>query len=226
MHPVWPEQLESKGFVVLPRVLTPSQVEDLRAKAEIASGGQHSLRGLLDFDWVRELARSETVRALMEPFLGVKCFAVRGIFFDKIPGANWFVPPHQDLSIAVEEKRESEGFGPWSRKEGVVHVQPPREVLEKMATIRLHLDDCDETNGALRVVVGSHQWGKLSNADILSATKAGQVIAPVSEGGAMIFHPLLIHASSPATAPSHRRVIHLEFAASQLPLGINWRWKV
>ncbi|BCM92249.1 hypothetical protein IAD21_04128 [Abditibacteriota bacterium] len=226
MRPTWLFDLESNGFAVIPQVLSASQVEKLRLEVEVASGGEHALRGLLDFEWVRELAQSETIRSIMEPVLGKECFAVRGIFFDKIPRANWLVPPHQDLSIAVMEKGEASGFGPWSRKEGVVHVQPPRTVLENMATIRLHLDDCDETNGALRVVAGSHLKGKLSNDDINQATRSGEKFVPVPEGGGMLFRPLLIHASSPSAAPSHRRVVHLEFAASELPGGLNWRWKV
>ncbi len=226
MRSDWLLELESKGFAVFSRVLSPSQIQSLCLNAEISSGGEHALRGLLDLDWVRELAQGESVRSLIKPILGKKCFAVRGLFFDKIPGANWLVPPHQDLTIAVEEKRELEGFVPWSRKEGVVHVQPPREILENMATIRLHLDDCDEYNGALRVVAGSHLEGKLSSYAISASTKGGEVTATVPEGGAMIFRPLLVHASSPALAPSHRRVIHLEFAASNLPDGLNWRWQV
>jgi len=45
------------------------------------------------------------------------------------------------VTIAVRERREAEGFGPWSEKEGVPHVQPPAEILEKMVAIRVHLDD-------------------------------------------------------------------------------------
>lgn len=226
MTPYWPSQLESNGFAVIPGVLQPTEVERLRQKIGLASKDGHALRGLLELDWVRELARSETVRSLMEAALGKECFAVRGLFFDKIPGANWLVPPHQDLSIAVEEQRETVGFSPWSRKEAVVHVQPPREILESMATIRLHLDECDESNGVLRVVPASHRDGKLKGDALSRATKQGETVVPVPEGGAMIFHPLLIHASSPALVPSHRRVVHLEFAASELPGGLKWRWRI
>jgi len=34
--------------------------------------------------------------------------------------------------------------------------------------------------------------------------------------------PLLLHASSAAAAPARRRVIHLEYAASALPGGLEW----
>jgi hypothetical protein len=38
--------------------------------------------------------------------------------FDKIPDANWKVLRHQDVTIAVQEKIEVEGFGPWTIKAG------------------------------------------------------------------------------------------------------------
>ena len=34
--------------------------------------------------------------------------------------------------------------------------------------------------------------------------------------------PLLLHASSIAIVPSHRRVIHLEYASCQLLGGLEW----
>jgi hypothetical protein len=98
---------------------------------------------------------------LVEPVLGDRFFAVRGILFDKIPDANWKVPWHQDVTIAVEERVEVEGFGPWSIKADVLHVQPPAEVLEHMVSVRLPLDNCDEENGALRVIHGSHLHGRI-----------------------------------------------------------------
>lgn len=211
---------------MIPDVLSSVQIEGLRVEAERASGGNHALRGLLDLEWARELTQSRMVRRLVEDVLGKRCFAVRGIFFDKIPGANWLVPPHQDLSIAVEEKGTAEGFGPWSRKDDVVHVQPPSEVLERMVTVRLHLDECDESNGALRVVAGSHQLGKLQSEEAYREARKGETTVPVPEGGAMLFRPLLVHASSPSVSPSHRRVVHLEFAVGELLDGLKWRWRV
>jgi hypothetical protein len=34
--------------------------------------------------------------------------------------------------------------------------------------------------------------------------------------------PLALHASSPATAPHHRRVIHIEYAPAPLPAPLRW----
>ena len=205
MPSAWLARLELNGFAVIPDVLPPAEVERLRAATSVASNDGHALRGLLELDWVRDLARTEAVHSLMEAALGKGCFAVRGIFFDKIPGANWLVPPHQDLSIALAEQRETDDFGPWSRKEGVVHVQPPREILERMATIRLHLDNCDQTNGALRVVPASHRNGKLDGDSIADATKGGETVVPRTRRRCNDFlslaHPRLLPRPFPLAPP-------------------------
>lgn len=226
--------LERDGFAIAPDVLSAAQIETLReVVARVESEGVSkrenvfAIRNLLDAREIRDLARSPEVRALVEPVLGPQCFAVRGIFFDKVAGANWKVPWHQDLSIAVKEKIEVEGFGPWSEKAGVWHVQPPREVLESMLTVRLHLDDCDAKNGALRVIVGSHLAGKLDATQIAFARENGaEIVTEVGQGGALLMRLLLLHASSPSQIPSHRRVIHLEFAAQQLPRSLQWRERI
>jgi hypothetical protein len=45
----------------------------------------------------------------------------------------------------------------------------------------------------------------------------------VPAGGVFIMRPLLLHASSPARKPRHRRVVHLEFAPGDLlPPELSW----
>jgi len=171
---------------------------------------------------VRSLAKSPAVRALVDPVLGPKAFPVRGIMFDKPPEANWKVPWHQDLSITVKEKKGVSGFGSWSRKAGVLHVQPPDSVLQNMLAVRIHLDDCGESNGAVRVIPGSHLQGRLNTEQIQRFSTARAVFCAVAVGGALLMRPLLLHASSASVSPFHRRVIHLEFASGALPRGLEW----
>lgn len=172
---------------------------------------------------VAELAASAPVRELATAIVGNGAFVARSILFDKTPGANWKVAWHQDLTIAVLEKRDVPGFGPWSVKRGVIHVQPPVAVLERMITLRIHLDECDESNGALRVIPGSHRGGRLATTEIAAwRERVPEVTCGVPRGSILVMRPLLLHASSPALRPAHRRVIHLEFAASKLPSGLKW----
>lgn len=172
---------------------------------------------------IAKLANSQNLKNVLEERLDKTAFPVRAIFFDKTPDANWKVAWHQDVTIAVAERIETPGFTAWSIKEDIVHVQPPREILENMATIRLHLDDCGADNGALKVMPGSHQFGKLSAEQIRGRTAETEIsICEVPKGGALLMRPLLLHSSSPSQHPSHRRVIHIEYAAGELPNGLKW----
>lgn len=232
VNDIYVSQTERDGFAVVPDVLdaqTVAALIDAVGKAEGGAGSQrrgsvYALRNLLeDVPAVAALADAPAVRALVAPTLGAGCFPVRGILFDKTPEANWNVVWHQDLSIAVRERRDVEGFGPWSEKAGVVHVQPPARVLERMLTVRLHLDDCDEMNGPLLVLPGSHQDGRLTASEIQrQRASISSVACPVPSGGALLMRPLLLHASSASQSPRHRRVIHLEYAAEPLPAGLQW----
>jgi ectoine hydroxylase-related dioxygenase (phytanoyl-CoA dioxygenase family) len=214
--------LESNGFEIVPSVLNSPQVKDLRAAMPVT----HGTRSLLELPFVRDLAQSIRVRTLIGSVLGNDCFAVRGLFFDKTENANWKVPWHQDRVVAVRERRETDGFSLWTNKNGVVHVQPPADLLERMVALRLHLDDSTEENGPLRVIPGSHQSGFIFDAELEQWKGMPVVTCTCKAGDAILMRPLLLHASSPAVKPLPRRVIHLEFAAEQLPDGLRWHHAV
>lgn len=172
---------------------------------------------------VAELAKSERITAFLGELAGIRCFPVRAVFFDKTPEANWAVPWHQDLAIAVAERIKTPGFGPWSVKDGIPHTQPPVGILEKMLTVRLHLDACDANNGALKVLPGSHTQGELSAEIIAAVTGAIKpVMCETPKGGAIVMRPLLLHSSSRSENPIHRRVLHIEYATEELPNNLKW----
>ena len=82
--------------------------------------------------------------------------------------------------------------------------------MENMLAIRLHLDDCGPDNGPLRVIPASHRSLEESTELVEElVAKRGEVLA---------MRPLLMHSSGRATSPTHRRVIHLEFALVDLPV--------
>ena len=218
-------QVDTSGFAIVPSVLEPVELEIL--DRALPAPGQHDagLRNLLDLPGIAELAASPKVRSLVDPLLGPDAFPVRGILFDKTPVANWKVSWHQDLSIAVAQRCDAPGYGPWSEKSGVPHVQPPVGVLERMLAVRIHLDESGSDNGPLRVLPGSHRAGKLRDAEIPSwRSRTAEQVCLVPRGGVLLMRPLLIHASSPARKPIHRRVIHVEYAACRLASGLEWRW--
>jgi ectoine hydroxylase-related dioxygenase (phytanoyl-CoA dioxygenase family) len=225
------ERLESDGFASLDERADFEQVERLRAELTplLETLSEHERRGGLRevfarSEAARAIANSLLVRTAVESVLGQDAFAVRALFFDKTPGANWKVIWHQDLTIAVREQREVDGFGAWSHKGGAQHVQAPAWLLERMLAVRIHLDDCGEDAGPLRVLPGSHRHGRLDAEQIADWRLRGPARSCLLPcGGVLLMRPLLLHASSPARTPSHRRVLHLEFARDPLPGGLRWR---
>ena len=227
--PVDRDSFDRDGFAIIGDALSSARVNEVLAALprHLETESRGGLRNLFEIPAVTDLARDPVIRGAAEGVLGADCFAVRALLFDKTPSANWKVAWHQDVTIAVAERRDVPGFGPWSVKAGVAHVQPPREILESMVAVRVHLDPCSAENGPVRVLAGSHRNGKLSpDAVAQCRAQVPEVACIVPRGGLLLMRPLLLHASSPAMVSDHRRVIHLEFASSGLAGGLVWRWRV
>ncbi len=233
----WIDRIERDGYVILESVATPDEVNALLAATFDYATGSNDGRldrggevyGGRDLLWRRpeiaQLASSPMLMEIAETVLGPGTFAVRGLFFDKTPTANWNLPWHQDLTIAACERLDVPGFGPWTRKGGIPHAIAPAALLERMVTIRLHLDDCGPTSGPMRVLPGSHADGRLDPPAIAAWTSRARdqaVDCLVPAGGAVVMRPLILHASASGTGAGHRRVIHLEYTAEPLPGGLEW----
>lgn len=149
--------------------------------------------------------------------------AVRAILFDKTPSTNWSLAWHQDRVIAVQDRIEVTGFGPWSRKHGALHVAPPFEVLSRMITLRLHLNPVPETNAPLLIAPGSHTRGRIAESDVPTVVEECGVVACLAEAGdAWLYATPILHASEAAAIPEHRRVLQVDFAVDPLPGGLRW----
>lgn len=217
---------ERDGFAVFKAVVPTRQIERLtdtveRARTEQAAPG---LRNLLNrCSTLKTFANSSVAFRIAAEILGVTPLPVRAILFDKTPASNWYVTWHQDLSIPVKNKVDSEGYGPWSTKDGILHVQPPALILEQMVSLRIHLDACSEANGAIKFIAGSHRAGIL-DPDQLGHLRDNHVavVCPAERGDIIAMRPLILHSSSIAQAPDHRRVLHLEYAGTSLPSGMEW----
>jgi hypothetical protein len=216
-------KFEDDGYGIVDAGLDSGALSELDTLLNTKHPGK---RNLLDIPVVRQLARSDAMRKLARSVLGDNCFAFRGILFNKAEEANWKVTWHQDCVISVAERMDIPGWGPWSIKAGVNHVRPSSDLVSRMLAIRIHLDGCGAENGPLRVIPGSHKHGFLSDRLIQDWPKTGAVTCTANRGDAILMRPLLIHGSPPATVPSSRRVIHLEFAAEELPNGAKWKDRV
>jgi ectoine hydroxylase-related dioxygenase (phytanoyl-CoA dioxygenase family) len=213
------------GFLVARRVLNTedcaSCIDDVAPLLAASPAGVRELASKSSV--VFALAESRQVRNLIEPILGPAARLVRSILFNKTAEANWQVAWHQDLSIAVASKVEMDGYGAWSVKDGVVHVQAPDHVLRAMLTIRIHLDHADESNGALWVAPGTHRLGKIRVADASDVVEQhGKQLCACDVGDALLMSPLLLHASRKMTSNLPRRVVHLEFSGCSLPAPMEW----
>jgi ectoine hydroxylase-related dioxygenase (phytanoyl-CoA dioxygenase family) len=215
--------LETAGYAVIPGILLDNQVQHLSRLITSFADATHGTRKLLDAPWCIELAEQLRIDPRIRPLLASNAQVVQCTLFVKSVEKNWLVSLHQDLSIPVAERIESTRCSGWSQKEGDLFVQPPVAVLDDIVAFRVHLDDCDESNGALRVVSGSHRLGRLtSSAAMKERDRCGECSVAVPRGGVMVMRPLLLHASSKASNDAPRRVLHYVFGPSELPEGLRW----
>lgn len=156
-------------------------------------------------------------------YLNGKPNFVRAILFNKTSESNWLVPWHQDKTVSVTAETKPSGWGPWSIKDNILHVQPPEEVLNNMVTFRIHLDASTKENGCLRVLPKSHHSGVIPQSEIASYVASQQATeCTASRGSALVMRPHILHSSSKGLNPSQRRVLHLEFSGYSLPAGMAW----
>jgi len=164
-------------------------------------------------------AIGEIASALIDP----KAKPVRAILLDKSPDANWQLGWHQDRTIAVKERIEVDGFGPWSVKAGQTHVQPPHQITAGMITLRIHVDDLAADNAPLEVIAGSHHLGRLSNAQVDRLANAGPAQSCLARAGDIwAYATAIVHRSGKQQRPGRRRVLQVDFSAAELPGKLEW----
>jgi hypothetical protein len=155
--------------------------------------------------------------------LGNAAKPVRAILFDKNEATNWALGWHQDRTIAVRQRIETPGFGPWTIKSGLQHVAPPQSLLDRMITLRVHLDPVDADNAPLLIAPGSHRHGRIAESDVPAMVdRCGTFACLASCGDIWLNATPIVHASDAATNPRHRRVLQLDYSADDLPGELEW----
>lgn len=180
---------------------------------------------LKQFPELLPIVFNHRLKQIIQERFGDDYFVVKSIYFDKPGASNWFVAYHQDLTISVDRKADIPGYGPWTVKHEQFAVQPPLPILQDNFTIRIHLDDTDEQNGALKVIPGSH-LKEIYRPETIDWTKEQEISCNVPTGGIMLMSPLLMHASGRTTNQRQRRVLHIEFSRAELAAGLNWAEKM
>ena len=225
------DEIECRGFALADSRVDSHLLNRTReffsqrcASTAMRKGSLFGARNLFEFEEIRTLSRSPGLREIVETVIGQNARAVRALYFDKTNDANWPVPWHQDLTLAVDGPRDRPGWAAWTIKAGMPHARAPDSLLERMLTLRIHLDDCGPSNGPVRVLVGTHVYGRVPQEKIPSLRETHEErLCVAQEGEVLVMRPLLLHASSPAERPAHRRVIHLEFAPADI-LSDGFRW--
>jgi len=218
------QALEHDGYVITSSVLSTTDVLAAEKHVQDVLISSAGTRNLLEYEWCRALVQPLRRAAQLHAILPASSVAVQCTLFDKTPERNWLVPLHQDLSIPVLESIEHPELRAWTIKERQHFVQPPCEILERLTAVRVHLDDCGAENGLMRLVPRSHRHGRLSSVAAQRLRDAlGEVPCFVKRGGALVFKPLVLHASSKACSPRHRRVLHFLFGPPAIGYGLRWR---
>ncbi|MCU7618637.1 phytanoyl-CoA dioxygenase family protein [Chryseobacterium sp. PBS4-4] len=227
--------IADKGFSVISNVFSTEEIEKISEVIQNVDTSKDTFRKsedlfairqfLKEIPEVRNLIFNENLKTIIKEIFGEKYFVVKSIYFDKPEKSNWYVAYHQDLTISVDKKVNLENFGPWTTKQNQFAVQPPLDILENIFTIRIHLDDTDENNGALKVVPKSHSKG-IYRPEIIDWDVETENICNVEKGGVMIMKPLLLHGSNRTTNGKKRRVIHIEFSDKELPEELNWSERI
>lgn len=210
--------LQREGFEIVPKFVPSRTILELGRSLEMVSAtkSRAGMRNALRVPAVHDLAKDEKLVTLARHALGDGAIPFRATLFDKSPESNWLVVWHQDTALPLRERKDMQGWGPWSVKEGVTCAHAPASALEQVLAIRVHLDDSNEENGSLRVLPRSHTMGVLTDDAIHDLSiKTPAVDCYVPSGGILLMSPLTVHASSKAkTKNMRRRVLHIEYAAS------------
>ncbi len=225
------EQIAKDGFAVINNVFQEDEIESLLSCISQVDKSNPSFRKTNDLFAIRQFIKevpdtaefifNNNPKSIISTVFGKDFFVVKSIYFDKPEQSNWFVAYHQDLTISVDKKSDIKGFGPWTVKQNQFAVQPPLGILENNFTIRIHLDNTNEKNGALKIIPKSHLKG-VYRPETIDWTLESETICNVEKGGIMIMRPLLLHASNRSTNNCKRRVIHIEFSNLSLPNKLQW----
>ncbi|MBL4792408.1 phytanoyl-CoA dioxygenase family protein [Citromicrobium bathyomarinum] len=213
--------LDSAGYAHFPRAFESADLLQLLEAHDNGQAGERIANCEPLSDW---LSHSPEVAGLLGKIGHVNSRPVRAILFDKGPTTNWVLGWHQDRTICVKKRVETEGYGPFTTKAGLVHVEPPFELIEGMATVRFHLDPVDGSNAPLRIAVGSHKVGKIPAREVEAIARRSDIVACYAEAGdTWAYSTPILHSSERSqSAGQRRRVLQVDFSPDSLKGGLDW----
>ncbi|MEM9409825.1 MAG: phytanoyl-CoA dioxygenase family protein [Planctomycetota bacterium] len=229
------EPIDLFGYQLIENVFSYSECEEILSQLDQSMhqdedqfhvrqsrGTVFAARNIMDlFPNVVNVWRKPKLVRLIHEILGPTSGLVRVLFFDKSSERSWSLPFHKDLTIAVRDNSlPSKEFSKPTHKAGVPHVEANEEILSKMLTLRIHLDEVTEENGPLQIYRGSHLHGKAT-----TFSEGSPVKILCCSGDVLAMRPMVSHGSAHVQTEKqiHRRILHLEFSGDPL-LPDNYQW--
>lgn len=148
--------LDRDGFQILRGAVQASAIEHLlevctqalvvkseSVWARSSRGHVYAARNLIgSISEVATVWLSEPLLDFLKEQLDDELGLVRALFFDKPPDRTWALPWHKDTSVAVEDNSiESSFFSRPTVKAGVPHLIADDDILRRMLTLRIHLNE-------------------------------------------------------------------------------------
>jgi phytanoyl-CoA hydroxylase len=160
------------------------------AVAESKMDAFRKVEGLVEHDDVfGDYARDPKLMDVLIPLLGPDIKMFRDALMMKPARHGSAKPYHQDSAY-------------WS-------IDPPN-----LASVWMALDDATLENGCMRIIPGSHTAGTMEHRQIddfqvdeSQLDLSNEISVPLEAGGCLVFHSLLLHATSPNHSDSPRRAM-------------------
>lgn len=220
-----------KGYAIINDIYTDEEINSILKIIKKFESSNDTFRKTQDVFAIRKVINeipqikpyifNDNLKEIIKSIGNENFFVVKSIYFDKPETSNWFVAYHQDLTISVNNKQEINGYSNWTKKQNQFAVQPPLDILENIFTIRIHLDDTTNENGAVKVIEKSHLQG-ISRSELIDWNTEKETICEVQKGGIMLMKPLTLHSSTRTTNGKRRRVLHIEFSNLHLDKNLEW----
>jgi hypothetical protein len=210
------------GAQLLSRAAVPV-LDKLMAALVGVPSDQAGIRLFQQTDLAALLGRDSVIGAAIAPFCDEALQPVRAVLFDKTSSRNWALGWHQDRTICVKSRCNEAGYGPWTIKNGMVHVEPPFDLLARMMTVRIHLDAVPNENAPLLIAPGSHLRGRIPVSEIEAVVaQCGSFACLAESGDIWIYATTILHASARSTQDGRRRVLQVDYSPDNLPDPMAW----
>src|ERR1700755_1760764 len=144
--------MKDAGFWIEEDVLSQEECDSLVAALceNGARRGRAGARHLMASPRVAGVARDGRLLRIARRAVGEGAVPYRATLFEKTGRANWLVVWHQDTALPLASRFDSQEWGPWSKKAGVLYAHAPAWALSRVVALRLHLDDSTTENCPLR----------------------------------------------------------------------------